>query len=169
MTKYSKVFSEHIDYSRSTRNRLPGKYLSFCEDIRDVHYDIVRPVQITFTITSNTSWYAPGYDYTDPSETATITRFIPAICTAGSNLEIDRVVRSSTDNFSTLTVTDDTSHIELAKVTGLKGRYTITEFNPSICDVSVTPEESGGVIISGALRINVKLYNISTNISLTFT
>ena len=44
MTKYSKVFSEHIDYSRSTRLRLPGKYLSFCEDIRDVHYDIVRPI-----------------------------------------------------------------------------------------------------------------------------
>lgn len=168
MTKYSKVFSEHIDYSRSTRNRLPGKYLSFCEDIRDVHYDIVRPIQVQFIITSNTSWYAPGYDYTDPSETATITQSRPAICTVGSNLEIDRVVRSSTDNFSTLTVTDD-SHIELAKVTGLSGRYKITEFNPSICDVTVTEESVSGMTVTGTLRINVKLYNISSNISLTFT
>lgn len=169
MTKYSKVFSEHIDYSRSTRNRPPGKYLSFCEDVRDVHYDIVRPVYISFNITSNTSWYTPGYDYTDPSETATITRFMPAICTVGSNLEIDRVVSSTTDHFSTLTVTDDTNHIELAKVTGLSGRYKVTEFNPSICDVTVSTVESGGITVNGALRINIKLYNISTNISLTFT
>ena len=86
-------------------------------DIRDVHYDIVRPVLITFNITSNTSWYTPGYDHTDPSETAIITKLAPAKCTAGSNLEIDRVVHSSTDNFSTLTVTDETSHIEFKKST----------------------------------------------------
>lgn len=169
MTKYSKVFSEHIDYSRSTRNRLPGKYLSFCEDVRDVHYDKVRPVYITFNITSNTNWYEPGYDYTDPLERATITQFMPAICTVGSNLEIDRVVRSSIDNFSTLTVTDNTNHIELAKVTGLSGKYKDTEFNPSICDVTVTTVSEGGMVVTGSLRINVKLYNISSNISLIFT
>ena len=94
---------------------------------------------------------------------------MPAICTAGSNLEIDRVVRSSTDNFSTLTVTDETSHIELAKVTGLSGKYKVTEFNPSICDVTVTTVSEGGMVVTGSLRINVKLYNISSNISLIFT
>ena len=55
-------------------------------------------------------------------------------------------------------------HIELAKVTALSGKYKVTEFNPSICDVTVTRVSDGGMVVAGTLRINVKLYNISSNI-----
>ena len=167
MTKYSKIFLNHRDYSRLVISD-PGKYLSFCEDVRDVHYDIVSPIQTGFTISSNKSWYLPGYDYEDPRKLPILTPAQPIVRPQGEDLEMDLVINSG-DGVSSLTVLDNINHVELGKALNIFGKISIVEPDTSKCDMTFLEVIKNGFVVQGVKRINLKLLNISTDIAITFS
>lgn len=53
MTNYCRLFNTHFEYYSIIKNYIDGRYISFCEDEKHVHYDDKRP---RYSITSNGNW-----------------------------------------------------------------------------------------------------------------